>query len=69
MATEIKTIRLLIVDDHELVRLGLRAAFDEHADIDVVGEAGTTDGAVSEALRLRPDVILMDLRLPGGERR
>lgn len=66
MATEIKTIRLLIVDDHELVRLGLRAAFDEHADIDVVGEAGTTDGAVSEALRLRPDVILMDLRLPGG---
>ena len=57
---------MLIVDDHELVRLGLRAAFDEHADIDVVGEAGTTDDAVSEAARLCPDVILMDLRLPGG---
>ncbi len=65
MALESKTIRLLIVDDHELVRLGLRAAFDEHSDIDVVGEADTTDGAVTEAIRLRPDVILMDLRLPG----
>ena len=66
MSLESKTIRLLIVDDHELVRLGLRAAFDEHPDIDVVGEADTTDSAVAEAIRLRPDVILMDLRLPGG---
>jgi two-component system, NarL family, response regulator DevR len=63
---ETKTIRLMIVDDHELVRLGLRAAFEEHADIEVVGEAATTDSAVNEALRLRPDVVLMDLRLPGG---
>lgn len=66
MALDSKTIRLLIVDDHELVRLGLRAAFNAHSDIDVVGEADTTDGAVTEAIRLRPDVILMDLRLPGG---
>jgi two-component system, NarL family, response regulator DevR len=66
MSIAIKAIRLLIVDDHELVRLGLRAAFDEHPDIDVVGEADTTDSAVSEAMRLLPDVILMDLRLPGG---
>lgn len=66
MSLDTKTLRLLIVDDHELVRLGLRAAFDAHPDIDVVGEAGTTDGAVTEAIRLRPDVILMDLRLPGG---
>jgi two-component system, NarL family, response regulator DevR len=64
--SETKTIRLMIVDDHELVRLGLRAAFEEHADIEVVGEAATTDSAVTEALRLRPDVVLMDLRLPGG---
>ncbi len=56
----------MIVDDHELVRLGLRATFEEHADIEVVGEAATTDNAVSEALRLEPDVVLMDLRLPGG---
>jgi two-component system, NarL family, response regulator DevR len=66
MSSETKKIRLLIVDDHELVRIGLRTAFEEHADIEVVGEADTTDGAVSEAARLQPDVVLMDLRLPGG---
>jgi two-component system, NarL family, response regulator DevR len=66
MSNQPKKIRLLLVDDHELVRLGLRAAFEEHSDIEVVGEAATTDSAVSEALRLEPDVVLMDLRLPGG---
>jgi two-component system, NarL family, response regulator DevR len=66
MLNETKKIRLLLVDDHELVRLGLRSAFEEHADIEVVGEAATTESAVTEAARLRPDVVLMDLRLPGG---
>ena len=66
MSNETKKIRLLIVDDHELVRIGLRTAFEEHSDIEVVGEANATDSAVSETARLQPDVVLMDLRLPGG---
>jgi two-component system, NarL family, response regulator DevR len=66
MPVETKRIRLLLVDDHELIRLGLREAFESEPDIEVVGEAATTEGAVAEAARLRPDVILMDLRLPGG---
>jgi two-component system response regulator DevR len=57
-------IRLLLVDDHEVVRLGLRALFAKAHGIDVVGEAGTAKEAVAEANRLRPNVVLMDLRLP-----
>jgi two-component system, NarL family, response regulator DevR len=61
-----QSIRLLLVDDHELVRLGLRTAFENHPDMQVVGEAATTQSAIQLALSLRPDVVLMDLRLPGG---
>ena len=60
------TIRVLLVDDHEVVRLGLRAAFDRYADLDVIGEADSTDTAIVEAARLAPDLVLMDLRLPAG---
>jgi DNA-binding NarL/FixJ family response regulator len=66
MVNQVDTIELLIVDDHELVRLGLRTLFDGTTDLHVVGEAGTVEAAVAEALRLRPHVVLMDLRLPGG---
>ncbi|HBP89956.1 MAG TPA: DNA-binding response regulator, partial [Nitrospiraceae bacterium] len=59
-------IRLLLVDDHEVLRLGLKTLFTETADIQVVGEAGTRVAAVSEADRLKPDVVLMDVRLPDG---
>jgi DNA-binding NarL/FixJ family response regulator len=59
-------IRLLLVDDHEVVRLGLRALFNRTGAIQVVGEADTMESAVSEALRLKPDVVLMDVRLPDG---
>ncbi|MGP0593909.1 response regulator [Nitrospira sp. T9] len=59
-------IRLLLVDDHEVLRLGLKTLFTETANIQVVGEAGTRDAAVSEADRLQPDVVLMDVRLPDG---
>lgn len=59
-------IRLLLVDDHEVVRLGLRALFAQTEHIEVVGEVGTVAEAVSEAGRLDPDVVLMDLRLPDG---
>lgn len=59
-------IRLLLVDDHEVLRLGLKALFTDTDDIQVVGEAGTRAAAISEANRLHPDVILMDVRLPDG---
>jgi DNA-binding NarL/FixJ family response regulator len=59
-------IRVLIADDHEIVREGLRMIFaEEQGDIDVVGEAATGDEAVRLAVALRPDVVLMDLLLPG----
>lgn len=59
-------IRLLLVDDHEVLRLGLRTLFNETDDISVVGEAATKERAISEAIRLEPDVIVMDVRLPDG---
>lgn len=58
--------RILIVDDHEVVRLGLRALLDRHPDFEVVGEASTADEAVVRTLDRRPDVVVMDIRLPGG---
>lgn len=61
-----QAIRLLIVDDHEVVRLGLRALLDRFPDLKVVGETGTVAGAVEESLRLRPDVVLLDIKLPDG---
>ena len=57
-------IRILLVDDHDILRDGLRALLDIAGDIEVVGEARNGREAVSEALRLRPDVILMDIALP-----
>jgi two-component system, NarL family, response regulator DevR len=59
-------IRLLIVDDHEMVRAGLRTLLARVADLEVVGEAGGAEEAVSTAVELQPDVVLMDLRLPDG---
>ncbi|WP_447962481.1 response regulator transcription factor [Nitrospira sp. Ecomares 2.1] len=62
----IPTIRLLLVDDHEVLRLGLKTLFTETEKIEVVGEAGTRAAAISAADRLHPDVVLMDVRLPDG---
>ena len=59
-------IRLLLVDDHEVVRLGLRTLLRREPNVEVVGEAGTAVGAVEDCLRLNPDVVLMDVRLPDG---
>lgn len=61
-----KAIRLLIVDDHEVLRMGLRTLFSETGGFQVVGEAGTMATAVTEAARLKPNVVLMDVRLPDG---
>ncbi len=64
--SETKPIRLLLVDDHEVLRLGLRTLFEEAGGFQVVGEAGTMAAAVTDALRLKPKVVLMDVRLPDG---
>lgn len=57
-------IRLLVVDDHDIVRAGLAALLTDSATIQLVGTAGTAADAVAAARRLAPDVVLMDLRLP-----
>ncbi|AEW98754.1 response regulator [Streptantibioticus cattleyicolor] len=59
------TIRLLIVDDHPIVRDGLRGVFDGDPDFEVAGEAGDGAEGVHRALALGVDVVLMDLRMPG----
>ncbi|MFJ9854497.1 response regulator [Streptomyces sp. NPDC101150] len=58
-------IRILIVDDQQLVRMGLRMLFEQAQDIEIQGEADNGAEAVRLAERLTPDVILMDLRMPG----
>jgi DNA-binding NarL/FixJ family response regulator len=57
-------IRLLIADDHELMRGGLRAMLGAQDDMEVVGEASDGGEAVEQALALRPDVVIMDIRMP-----
>jgi len=58
------TIRVLIADDQALVRAGIRMLVETQPDIEVVGEAEDGIAAVSEATRSRPDVVLMDVRMP-----
>jgi DNA-binding NarL/FixJ family response regulator len=58
-------LRLLLVDDHAIVREGLRALLGQSEDLSIVGEAANGTDAVAEARRLRPDVVLMDLKMPG----
>lgn len=58
-------IRVLLVDDHEIVRLGLMTLLNDQDNMEVVGEAGTAGEAVKRVEELRPDVVLMDIRMPG----
>lgn len=58
-------IKLLIVDDHAMIRTAFRSALSKHGDLNVVGEAATGEEGVKLAKDLKPDVILMDVNLPG----
>jgi two-component system, NarL family, response regulator DevR len=57
-------VRVMLVDDHDIIRNGLRAMIEQAGDLRVVAEAGTAADAIREAIRTRPDVIVMDVRLP-----
>ncbi len=61
-----KKQRILLVDDHEVVRLGLKALLDRHPFFEVVAEAGTSREALKYVEQYSPDVVVMDIRLPGG---
>ena len=58
-------IRILLVDDHDIVRLGLMTLLNDQPDMEVIGEASTAAEAVHQTETLSPDVVLMDIRLPG----
>ena len=58
--------RIFLVDDHEVVRLGLKALLEHHPQFEVVGEAGTAKDAIEQVSKILPDVVLMDIRLPGA---
>ena len=60
-------VRVLLVDDHEVVRRGLRDLLDTEDDVEVVGEAGSVDEAMVRARAARPDVAVIDMRLPDGD--
>ncbi|MER6829200.1 response regulator transcription factor [Streptosporangium sp. NPDC000563] len=59
-------IRVFLVDDHEVVRRGVAALLESEGDIEVIGEAGTAESAVARIPALRPDVAVLDVRLPDG---
>lgn len=58
--------RILLVDDHEVVRIGLKALLEHHAHFEVIGEASTAKEAIDMVSRYHPDIVLMDIRLPGA---
>ncbi|MFJ3091395.1 response regulator [Streptomyces sp. NPDC086838] len=59
--------RVFLVDDHEVVRRGLRDLIDDEPDMEVVGEAATAEQGLARGLALRPDVAVLDVRLPDGD--
>ena len=60
-----KKILVLLVDDHHIVRMGLKTIINDQPEMEVVGEASNATEALREVERLHPDVVLMDIRLPG----
>jgi len=67
MADEVRPIAVLVVDDHRLVAHALTSLLSEHPEVRVVGTAGSVEEAVATGAALRPDVVLMDFRLPDGD--
>ena len=61
------TIKVFLLDDHEVVRLGLHQLLDAEPDIDVVGDASTAAEAIARIPAVRPDVAVLDVRLPDGD--
>jgi two-component system response regulator DevR len=61
-----KKQRIVLVDDHEVVRLGLKALLEHNPQFEVVGEAGTAKEAIEQVSLTHPDIVLMDIRLPGA---
>ncbi|MBI5840520.1 MAG: response regulator transcription factor [Chloroflexi bacterium] len=57
--------RIILVDDHEVVRLGLKSLLERHPQFEIVGEAGSARDALEQVHALNPDVVVMDIRLPG----
>jgi two-component system, NarL family, response regulator DevR len=62
----VSVTRVLVVDDHAVVRLGLRTLISDQPNLEVVGEADSGASALDAVAQLRPDVVLMDIRMPGG---
>lgn len=58
-------LRIVLVDDHEVVRLGIKSLLGRHPQFQVVAEAGNAQEAVEQAVQHKPDVVIMDIRLPG----
>jgi DNA-binding NarL/FixJ family response regulator len=65
--TESGKIKVFLLDDHEIVRRGVRELLETEADIEVIGEAGTAASALARIPALRPDVAVLDVRLPDGD--
>jgi len=63
----VSDIRVFIADDHELVRIGLRTLVEAEPDMEVVGEAASANAAFDNVVLTRPDVLLLDMRMPGGD--
>ncbi|MBM3128530.1 MAG: response regulator transcription factor [Chloroflexi bacterium] len=59
-------LRILLVDDHEVVRLGLKTLLARQPEFEIVDEAASASEAIEKTLRLKPDLVVMDIRLPGG---
>lgn len=58
-------LRIILVDDHEVVRLGLKSLLSRNPQFEIIDEASTASEAVEKAFRLKPDIVVMDIRLPG----
>src|SRR5690242_5920084 len=65
MRQMMKQVRIVIADDHEVVRMGIKALLHQHPELSVIAEASTGDEAVEQTLAHQPDVVVMDIRMPG----